>query len=275
MPEQVEAIGVPASPGCADSVCVHTRKIYDSCQSRDCVEDLRFYPTAAGQAAIESATAVRAGKAELLYVLPQIQPVGLGRGFYEVNLSFFYRAVMELSSGTSRPLVVEGLAVFTKRSVLFGSEGTAKTFSSDCCCEGQGRNRSLPVAVCEAVDPIVLSSRLVEGNCAPTTEPPLPEIPACVLSVFDDQVLWGSTQPKRIYLTLGQFSILRLERDAQLLMPVYDYCMPEKECCCADQEDDPCEIFQSVEFPVGEFFPPNSSGGIDPVARLRNHCGGS
>ena len=32
-----------------ESVCIHTRKIFDSCRDKDCVEDLRFYPTAAAQ----------------------------------------------------------------------------------------------------------------------------------------------------------------------------------------------------------------------------------
>ena len=34
----------------------------------------------------------------------------------------------------------------------------------------------------------------------------------------------------RLYVTLGQFSIIRMERDTQLLIPAYDYCLPEKEC---------------------------------------------
>ena len=58
-------------------------------------------------------------------------------------------------------------------------------------------------------------------------------------------------------MTLGQFSIVRLERDTHLLIPMYDYCMPTRECS-ADQEDgesDPCEIFRQIRFPVGEFFP--------------------
>ena len=29
-----------------EAVCVHTRKIYDSCRDKDCLEDLRLYPTA-------------------------------------------------------------------------------------------------------------------------------------------------------------------------------------------------------------------------------------
>ena len=62
-------------------------------------------------------------------------------------------------------------------------------------------------------------------------------------------------------MTLGQFSIVRLERDSQLLMPVFDYCMPDKECTCNSGESgnvDPCCVFRNISFPVGEFFPPNT-----------------
>ena len=65
----------------------------------------------------------------------------------------------------------------------------------------------------------------------------------------------------RLYVTLGQFSIIRLERDTQLLIPAYDYCVPEKECSCDDgrcEEPDPCQVFRQVQFPVEEFFPPNA-----------------
>ena len=65
----------------------------------------------------------------------------------------------------------------------------------------------------------------------------------------------------RLFVTLGQFSMIRLERDTQLLMPVYDYCVPSKECVCGsgcDCQEDPCELFQKVQFPVNEFFPPNN-----------------
>ena len=32
-----------------ESVCIHTKKIYDSCRDKDCIEDLRFYPNQAAQ----------------------------------------------------------------------------------------------------------------------------------------------------------------------------------------------------------------------------------
>ena len=28
-----------------EAVCVHTRKIYDSCKDKDCIDELRVYPT--------------------------------------------------------------------------------------------------------------------------------------------------------------------------------------------------------------------------------------
>ena len=75
----------------------------------------------------------------------------------------------------------------------------------------------------------------------------------------EELVLGGDVH--RLYVTLGQFSIIRMERDTQLLIPAYDYCLPDKECTCGGCEcgqEDPCEIFRKVQFPVNEFFPPNS-----------------
>ena len=66
----------------------------------------------------------------------------------------------------------------------------------------------------------------------------------------------------RLFVTLGQFSIIRMERDTQLLIPAYDYCVPSKDCSLRSGDEpgqqDPCEMFQQVQFPVNEFFPPNT-----------------
>jgi hypothetical protein len=252
MPEQMDLHDGQNSGG--EITCIHTRKIFDSCQAKDCLEDLRFYPTRTGQAAVNSAAAVRSGRAELLDVSLTVAPVGLGRGFYEVCAQFYYRAVMELSTGGSRPMAVEGLLWFSKRCVLYGSEGRSKLFTSaGCAAEGQ-----VPTAVCEAVDPLVLSTRLTEGRSGEEPEGITGELPELVRSAFDEELELSGECNRRIYVTLGQFSILRLEREAQLLMPVYDYCMPDKECACSEPHDeDPCQLFQSVDFPVDDFFPRN------------------
>jgi hypothetical protein len=57
-------------------------------------------------------------------------------------------------------------------------------------------------------------------------------------------------------VTLGQFSIIRLERDAQLVVPVLDYSIPTKECCdSAGCAEDPCELFSKIPFPAQAFAP--------------------
>ena len=157
---------------------------------------------------------------------------------------------------------MEGLCVFDKRVILFGSEGNAKIFSSELRVGEPDiqmmRRANAPVAVVEAVDPIVLDARIMDCCGKRDCDCDLCEVPSFVNSCFDGELSSGDDN-RRVYVTLGQFSIVRLERDSQLLVPVYDYCMPEKECSCGiGGGEDPCVIFRNIGFPVGEFFPPNT-----------------
>ena len=282
--------------GIKEAVCIHTKKIYDSCRDKDCLENLRVYPTRASQNLIDRAVSVRGGKAELLDVCMDVEPASYNRGFYSVDIRYYYRVTAEACLGGSRPAELCGLAVFDKRVMLFGSEGSAKLFSSRCqagetCCAPARTN--LPEAAVEAVDPIVLGMRLADpcgsfnpcqtcnpcdpcqpcnpcgscqscSSCGCCPENELTEIPACISACFDCELTFDSTC-RRLYVTLGQFSIVRLERDSQLLMPMYDYCMPTKECSRREEEPeaDPCELFRQIRFPLGEFFPPNTLPGME------------
>ena len=42
MAEALETGAVCDAAGIREAVCIHTRKIFDSCRDKDCVEDLRF-----------------------------------------------------------------------------------------------------------------------------------------------------------------------------------------------------------------------------------------
>ena len=153
------------------------------------------------------------------------------------------------------------MAVFVKRVLLFGSEGHAKIFSSQVRIDALDRQMiersNLPIAVVEAVDPIVLDAKLVDCCQNRCCDCDICEIPSCVCQCFASELTMGDDS-RRVFVTLGQFSIVRLERDTQLLVPVYDYCMPDKECSCGDGCEDPCALFRNISFPVGEFFPPNT-----------------
>ncbi len=287
MSERVMPGPVCDSTGIREAVCIHTKKIFDSCRDRDCIENLRFYPTHSSQSVIDRALSIRSGKAELLNVHIDVEPTGFSRGFFTVDIRYFYRVTAEAFVGAARPIEITGLAIFDKRVILFGGEGSAKIFSSqfvlDAFDEQNTRGSNVPIAVVEAVDPIVLNMKLVDPAsdccmpcpppcCPPCCPPPCTatpfggvspcdsdcfDIPPSICSCFGSDLCFGHDK-KRVYITLGQFSIIRLERDSQLLIPVFDYCLPTKECTGTGgaTEDDPCEIFRQVQFPVDEFFPP-------------------
>ena len=118
-----------------------------------------MYPTRASQAVIDRALSVRGGRAELLQAYIDVEPASYNRGFYSVDIRYYYRITAEAFVGGSRPAEISGLAVFDKRVLLFGSEGNAKIFTSRFRpeagdCQGMGRS-NLPEAVVEAVARLV------------------------------------------------------------------------------------------------------------------------
>ena len=261
MPEKVMPGPVGEPCGIREAVCIHTRKIFDSCRDKDCIEDMRFYPKLSCVEALNRAQSVKAGSAKLLYVYVDTEPVSFNRGFYTVDMRFFYHVTLQAYLNCSCPVTVEGLCVFDKRAILFGSEGSAKIFSSQMrageCDVQLTRQANAPIAVVEAVDPIVLDARIVDCCGRRECDCDLCEVPSFINECFAGELSSGD-DCRRVYVTLGQFSIVRLERDTQLLVPVYDYCMPDKECACGDGCEDPCALFRTINFPVGEFFPPNT-----------------
>ena len=112
-----------------------------------------------------------------------------------------------------------------------------------------------------------------EDRCKPCRcDCGLTEIPAFIAQSFDQPLLFDDNGGRRYYVTLGQFSLVRLERDTQLLVPVYDYCMPDKECACGDGCEDPCALFRNISFPVGEFFPPNTVKRPESCDDIKSCC---
>ena len=120
-----------------EAVCIRTRKIFDSCKDKDCIEDLRVYPTYSSQSYIENAFSVRPRCARLLYADVNVEALSFNRGYYTVDVTYYYQITGETSPGNNP---ISGLAVFDKRVMLFGSEGCVKSFestdtgiSTNCC----------------------------------------------------------------------------------------------------------------------------------------------
>ena len=110
---------------------------------------------------------------------------------------------------------------------------------------------SNPTAKVQAVDPVILSTDVVDAcDCS---IPICSSFPQSILNNVSDSIP-SAGSARAVLVTLGLFSIVQMERDVQMLIPAYDYCIPERECCCSTQN--PCDTFQSIDFPVDEFFPP-------------------
>jgi hypothetical protein len=211
--------------------------------------------------------------------------VPFNRGFYSIDLKYFFKVTLKVFTGVGRPAEVEGLATFNKKAVLFGSDGNAKTFSSkykqNAFDPQQWRKTNLPYAVVEVVEPIALGEKLVDvrqNNCCCDDELDIASVPDSVSNVFDDPLVIGG-EAKRVFVSIGIFSIIKLERRVQLLIPSYDYCIPQKQCAGATDEN-PCDLFDRIEFPMEEFYPAErgsflNDGDADPSVSgsERGGCG--
>ncbi len=204
---------------------------------KDCLENIRVYLTSCGQEIVDKAINVKCTKAEVIWVFSDIEPVPFNRGFYSVDLKYFFRVTLAVFTGVGRPTEVEGLATFDKKVILFGSEGNAKIFASkfkeDAFDPQLWRKTNMPHAVVEVVDPITLGAKLVDVHdkqcCCCDDDFDLASLPESVCRVFDGSFIPGN-ETKNVFVSLGIFSIIKLERKVQLLIPSYDFCIPQKEC---------------------------------------------
>ena len=243
-----------------EAVCIDTSRIYDSCVSKDCLEDLRCTFFSRSQRLIDDAITVKTRECEIASVSIDVEEVPFNRGYYSVDITFYFRLSFDTYvAPCTAPEVAVGFAQFTKKAILYGSEGSVKVFTSDPINEEldcpEAPQYSNPTAKVQAVDPVILSTDVIDAcDCS---IPVCSSYPQSILNNISDNIP-GSGASRAVLVTLGLFSIVQMERDVQMLIPAYDYCIPERECQCNTQS--PCDTFQSIDFPVDEFFPPEREG---------------
>ncbi len=251
-----------------NSACVQTRKVYGSCKDKECLENLRVFLTASGQNLVNNAVNVKCKKVEIVWIYTDVEPVAFNRGYYTVDLKFFFRVSLDVYCGVCKPTPIEGLATYDKKVVLFGSEGNAKIFSSQYRENDIDINflqkSNLPVAQVEVVEPIALDLKVIEPQekCCCVCCCDVASIPNTINGLFDERFV-DDEGDRKVLLTLGLFSIVRLERDVQLIVPVDDFCVPECDCTPSNNNN-PCDLFDRISFPVEEFFPPERNS-FDPL----------
>ena len=248
-----------------DMICIDTYRVLDSCRDKDCFEDVRVYLTCCGQEIIDRTSVVRAKSAKVLWSYIDIDTVPFNRGFYQLSIRIYIKILCEACLGPGNIQELDGVAVVEKKVILFGSEGNVSIFKSeihgDCFCGGAScraaKSNNLPIAVLETVDPIILSSKVVEPHqpCCCSCCCTIDEVPDCVCSSVSGD-LADDKNSSKLLVSLGLFSVVRIERPAQYLINAVEYCVPEKECS-APVDDDPCSLFRNMSFPIKEFCPPS------------------
>lgn len=245
-----------------ETCCIDAGRVYDSCCDRDCLEDLRIYFTEATQELIATAQSIKVRSAEIFSATATTEPVNFNRGFYTCSITFYILLNLELcAAGQCNPTAVQGAACFSKRVILYGSDGNVKVFSTPinpalCACTPTAdATTNAPRCVVQCVDPIVLSSRTGVVREGFDTVCAFPE-ELTVLLGGDIAVDLPAGSPA-VYVTLGLFTIVQLIRQVQMLIPVCDFCIPEKHC--VDSTDQPCDVFRRIKFPTADFFPPRQN----------------
>jgi hypothetical protein len=245
--------------GCKEAVCVDAGRVYDSCSDKDCLEDLRVYFSERDQMVIDHAISVRPKKAEVITTFIDVEALPFNRGYYSCDLTFYFAIHFEVYSGHGMGCsTVCGVAVFQKKVILFGSEGNVKVFASEFCPDTHDRQemptRNMPRCNVQVAEPVILGAKLVEKcNCVCNNDCGCSCIPACICERFNCNFC-DTDNGKVVLVTLGIFTIVQLIRNVQMLMPIYDFCVPAKECC--PNTESPCDMFRKMCFPVDEFFPP-------------------
>jgi hypothetical protein len=251
-----------ASSGGRETICIDTQRVLDSCRDRDCYENARVYVSQAGQELLDHVgCTVRVVCAKILWTYISVDPIQFNRGFYQITARFYIHVKLEACIGMGRSQCFDGIAVVEKTVVLFGGEGNVSIFRSDpeasrCApWNGSYRSNNLPTAVVETAEPVVLGSTVVEPsccNCACYTCCSANDIPSDVLAGGNLDSVCDNDDGNRLYVSIGLFTVFRIERPAQFLISATEYCVPDKECVC-DEPSSPCSLFRNMAFPTGEF----------------------
>lgn len=253
-----------------EAVCVQAEKVYDHCREKDCIEDAVVDFVDDVQNLIDKAVKVRVKEAEVVKVFTDLDDVPFKRGFFTVNVRYKIKVRVEFTyrDQFGNMCVSDtkvGFVWFSKTVILFGSEGQVKIFSSVDPTNYQGQDEdgcnatiqqdNMPNVKVEVAEPLVLNTQIKRVHCSPIS--PYGAEYDDDDDRSDDSAVAGRRffPPRRVVVTIGLFSIIKLTRLVQLLIPAFDFCIPTRECVAATDEN-PCDLFETIDFPFDQFFPP-------------------
>ena len=250
-------------PFSKECICIDTHRVLDSCRDKDCFENVKVFLTEFGEEIIDRTCTIRSKSAKVVCAYIDVNDVPFNRGFYQLNIKIYTKIIFEACISPGNVQEFDGIAVVEKKVILFGSEGNVTVFKSEVGKSGfcseipcqAPTSSNLPTAVFETVDPVILDVKVIEPRiCSCCRCCCIDDIPESVRCCMKGNLC--DRDEKTLVVSLGFFSVVRIERPAQLLINATEYNIPEKECISAP-ENDPCTLFKAISFPVNEFSPPS------------------
>lgn len=250
--------------------CLIVFKVYDQCRQQDCLT-----PDVLGPARFDGVTGCTIGgtpqvngapinppeNAAGVTIVPDTMKVSqiliVGKslnqfktGYYDVDLkiSFSYSIRLFNADGAAIPLVcaagqtfeIPASNIYNKKITLFGSAGTDVTVATDLFTQPSSANGLIQTA------PFVFA----EGKAIPLEAKLRYVTPVVIPGV---PTVDAPPTPNAIDVTIGLFVIIKLYRTVQLIVESKGFCKPEP---CTGDDPDPCEFFNSLDFPFNAFDPP-------------------
>lgn len=266
-----------------EAVCLEVEKVYDSCKEKDCIEDLEVHGIS--HQLIKHAIDASCLEVEVEHVIIDVEPLKFKRGYFTVTVTFVFKVCVELFYKNRAPKRRCGVAIFTKKVVLFGSQGRVRIFKAK---HKKGKDiqytpfleqDNRPIGVVEVAEPVCLAAKVMEECEGTVLSARDIEIIGSVLAAIQANVavvdvdakdnadvdvdvtqnntinIGGTGRPeKRLVVTIGLFTIVKLTRLVQVLVPAFGFCNPP--VCIEATSENPCELFDTIRFPKDAFFPP-------------------
>ena len=79
-----------------EAVCIDTNRVYDSVSDKNCLEDLQVTFPDEAQSIVNNCCSLKLKEVEVENVYMDVEPIPFNKGFYTVDITFFFQATFFL-----------------------------------------------------------------------------------------------------------------------------------------------------------------------------------
>ena len=108
--------GVRPGANFKEAVCIDTNRVYDSVSDKNCLEDLQVTFPDEAQSIVNNCCSLKLKEVEVENVYMDVEPIPFNKGFYTVDITFFFQATFEAQMPGMSCTTLTGVTTFTPLS---------------------------------------------------------------------------------------------------------------------------------------------------------------